>query len=219
MHFTCFLWRGRDFWQPVARYGVEHVDVLASMLHRHGGHTLTCVHDGIDLPPSIDGIRMPDAVAALPNYLPKLWAWSPELHEHFTTRMTFIDLDVVILGDLAPIVDTDDDVLLWDSAAGEPYNTSLFTVTPGHGHAVWTHMTPMAVEYAKSRATRWTGDQSWVAHMLGPDCPTFGEDTGVIRYRPKLHYDSPPSGTRAAFLCGPRCPKTETSEWIRQSWR
>lgn len=220
MRFLCFLWRGRDFERPVARYGVEHVAVLSRMLARHGGHRLTCVHNGFELPPGIDGIRMPDAVAALPDYLPKLWAWSRELHAHVTERMTFIDLDVVILGDLAPVLETDASVRLWDSAVGEPYNTSLFTVMPGYGHEVWETMSPARVDQAKASATRWTGDQSWVAHVLGPNLPTFGEDTGVIRYRRSLHRNAPPPGTRAAFLCGPGEPITESqrSKWIARHW-
>jgi len=220
MHFVCFLWRGRAFERPVARYGVEHVAVLASMLQRYGGHRLTCVHDGIEPPPGVTGIRMPDAVAALPDYLPKLWAWSPELHRQFTQRIAFIDLDVVIVGDLAPVLENDAPIRLWDSAKGEPYNTSLFTVVPGHGQAVWNDMTLERVARAKADATRWTGDQSWVAHMLGPDLPTFGEDTGIIRYRRSLHAEASPPGTRAAFLCGPMAPDTErhNSKWIARAW-
>jgi hypothetical protein len=220
MRFVCFLWRGRDFERPVARYGVEHVAVLASMLQRHGGHRLTCVHDGIEPPAGVDGIRMPDAVAALPDYLPKLWAWSPALHAHFTERMAFIDLDVVIIGDLAPVLETAEPVRLWDSARDEHYNTSLFTVMPGNGNAVWSEMTLARVEDAKARAIRWTGDQSWVAHILGPNVPTFGEETGVIRYRRSLHAEVPPPGTRAAFLCGPMAPDTERSQckWIEEQW-
>lgn len=223
MRFVCFLWRGRAFERPVARYGVEHVAVLASMLRRHGGHSLTCVHDGVDLPEGVDGIRMPDAVAALPDYIPKVWAWSPELHAHFTDRIAFIDLDVVILGDLAPALDMEgigDDVLLWDSAVGEPYNTSLFALVPGAYQDVWTSLTPGRLDLAKRQATRWTGDQSWVAFVLNLTRPTFGEDTGVIRYRRSLHRNAPPPGTRAAFLCGPSEPITESqkSTWIARHW-
>lgn len=221
IEFVCFLWRGRGFWQHVASYGPQHVRVLARMLARHGGHRLTCIHDGVELPEGVAGVRMPAEVAELPNYLPKLWAWSPAFHDRMPAdRCAFIDLDVVVLDDLAPVLTTEAPVRLWDSARGEPYNTSLFTLERGHGHAVWQSMTVERVAAAQAQASRWTGDQSWVAHVLGPDLPTFGEATGVIRYRPSIHRSAPPVGTRAAFLCGPRAPDTERtySPWIAQTW-
>lgn len=222
MHFVCWLWRGRGFEQPVATYGVEHVAILANMLRRHGDHILTCVHDGVALPSGIGGIRMPPQVANLPDYLPKLWAFSPEFHELMLgARFVSIDLDVVVLGDLEPVLAARVPLLIWDSARGEPYNTSLFALEPGFHTEVWRSLTPADLERAKSAAARWTGDQSWLAHVLGPGVPTFGEDTGVIRYRPSKHRDALPEGTRAAFLCGPMDPATERERcgWIRRNWR
>jgi hypothetical protein len=222
MRFICWLWRGRGFWKRVATYGPQHVAVLASMLERHGGHRLTCIHDGsFEMPAGVDAITMPPAVAALPDYLPKLWAWSPALHDLIGERFTSIDLDVVILGDLAPVLDSPATVRLWNSAIGEPYNTSLFTIEPGHGQEVWTEFSPAAVKAASESANRWTGDQSWVAHVLGPSMPTFGEDRGVLRYRKSQHRHDMPHGTLAAFFCGPMAPDTESehSQWVMDNWR
>lgn len=222
MQFVCWLWRGRDFEQPVASYSIEHVAILANMLRRNGGHRLTCVHDGVSVPEGIGSIRMPAAVALLPDYLPKLWAFSPEFHRIMQyKRFASIDLDVVVLRDLAPVLDTDAPFHIWNSARGEPYNTSLFALQPGHCQPVWCSLTPADLARAKAAAVRWTGDQSWVAHVMGPEQSTFGEDTGVIRYRPSRHRNELPEGTRAAFLCGPMHPSTERekSAWIRRNWR
>jgi hypothetical protein len=164
---------------------------------------------------------MPPEIATLPDYQPKIWAWSPELHEFVGERFTSIDLDVVILGDLAPILATEAPIRLWNDAVGEPYNTSLFTVEPGYGQEVWTDFSPAALKAASENATRWTGDQSWVAHVLGPSMPTFGEDRGVLRYRKSQHRQSVPQGTLAAFFCGPFCPASERehSQWVMDNWR
>lgn len=221
MDFLCFLWRGRRFDRPVASYGIEHVTTLAGMLARYGGHTLTCAHSGIELPPHVRSIRMPDDVVMMDDYLPKLWAWSPALHQQMPHRFACIDLDVVILADIAPVLETGDPILLWDSARDEPYNTSLFALERGYGHEVWTSLTPARLDMAKRLATRWTGDQSWVAVVLGTaGAPTFGEDSGIIRYRPSLHRAAPPDGTRAAFFCGPMAPNTEAkhSTWVKRHW-
>jgi hypothetical protein len=222
MRFVTFLWRGRGFWTRTATYGPEHVKRLASMLARHGGHCLSCIHDGSfgSMPGNWDMIRMPEHVAGLPDYLPKLWAWSPELHDWIGERFVSIDLDVVVLGDVAPLLAGPERVRLWDSAKGEPYNTSLFVVQPGAGQEVWSTYTPERLAAVRAAAPRWTGDQSWVAHVLGPGQPTFGERDGVIRYRRDMRRVAPPRGTRAAFFCGPMSPDTEArcSEWVAREW-
>lgn len=222
MRFVCWLWRGRGFWKRTVPYDAGHVAVLTSMLRRHGGHSLTCVHDGsFELPAGVDGIRMPDSVAALPDYLPKVWAWSPELHRIIGERFASIDLDVVLLRDVAPELGGPEPVRLWDQAKGEPYNTSLFALNPGFGYEVWGRMTPDRAADARAAAQRWTGDQSWVAHVMGPHLPTFGTRSGIIRYRPGMHRDAPPADARAMFFCGPFCPKTESEHapWIRDHYR
>jgi hypothetical protein len=191
------------------------------MLKRHGGHELIVVHDGnFAIPTCIWQAQMPAHVAALPDYLPKLWAWSPEFHEIVGERFASIDLDVVLLGDVSPLLKGTEPVRLWDSARHEPYNTSLFALEPGFGHEVWTKYLPESLSSARDRAVYWTGDQSWVAHVLGPGMPTFGERDGVFRYRASPHRVSPPAGALAMFFCGPMCPLTEreNSEWVRQAW-
>src|SRR6185312_331970 len=97
MRFVCWLWRGVGCRREAIDYGPEHVHVLRSMLARHGGHELVCVHSAdFDIP----GPVMPDDVSHLPDFLPKLWAWSPEFHAIVGGRFASIDLDAVVLGDL-----------------------------------------------------------------------------------------------------------------------
>ena len=218
MKFVCWLWRGRDFWKTVAKYDERHVHTLASMLKRHGGHELICVQDGsFDIPGSI---VMPEEVAALPDYLPKLWAFAPEFHYLMGGRFVSIDLDVVITDDLAPLLDVNEPFVIWNQAKLEPYNTSLFALEAGYHQKVWETLTPERVAAARRQSAYWTGDQSWVAHVLGDDEPTFSERDGVLQYRPSKHRDKKPNGLRAMFLCGPYEPRSESekSEWVRQAW-
>ena len=164
---------------------------------------------------------MPLAVAALPDYLPKLWAWSPEFHRVIGCRFASIDLDVVITGDLGPLLETPDRLRIWNHAAGELYNSSLFALQPGAHNDVWTRMTAERLAAAKRRAAYWTGDQSWISHVIGPGAATFSEADGVIQYRPKLHRDAQPAGMLAAFMCGPYEPFAEgrVSEWVRLAYQ
>lgn len=223
MLFVCWLWHGHGFERAVAPYTFRHVSVLSRMLRRHGGHDLVCVTDRPrHCPAGITPIAMPDGVRALPNYLPKLWAWSPEFQFIVGRRFASIDLDVVIVDDLAPVLEpvAGDPVLLWSRASGEPYNTSLFALEPGACQEVWTRLSPEAVEAARQRSGRWTGDQSWVAHVLGPGRASFGEETGVMQYRPKIHRAMRPVGLRAGFMCGPYEPfsEAEASGWVKAAY-
>lgn len=223
MIFVCTLFRGHDFDRTrVMRYGPEHVAVLASMLRRHGGHELWCVNDGtFGLPPSCRGVLMPDCVSRLPRYYPKLWLFSEAFGTVVGTRFAAIDLDVIVTGDLAPVLETRHDFLIWSQARGEPYNTSLFTLEPGARSQVWDLFTVASAVEAEKYARRWTGDQSWVAHVLGRGMATFGEETGVLQYRPKMHRAACPAGAVALFTCGPFRPdlEAERSAWIEEAYR
>ncbi len=219
MHFVCWLWRGKNFWKTVAKYDERHVEALSSMLKRHGGHELICVQDGnFDIPGSI---IMPEEVAELPDYLPKLWCFSPEFHRIMGGRFASIDLDVVITDDLSPLLNVNEPFVIWNQAKGEPYNTSLFALEAGYHQHVWKSMSVDKVSAARRQYARWTGDQSWVAHILGSDEPTFGEQDGVLQYRPSVHRMEKPRNMKTMFLCGPYEPESESmkSEWMRQAWK
>ena len=221
MRFVCSLWRGKGFWKEIAKYDGEDVKTLASMLDRHGGHKLTCIHDGtFEIPDNVSQVTMPRSVSALPDYQPKLWAWSKDLHEQIGERFAHIDLDVVILADLSRLIDTDDNIIIWDEAKDELYNTSLFVLTPGHGNEVWERLSPSEIDRAKSKAIKWTGDQSFVAYVLGSNIKTFSEFDGVLRFRPNKHRDNEPKQALAVFFCGPYHPKTEQSlsNWVLKHW-
>lgn len=225
MIFVCWLFQGHGFdRRRVMSYGPEHPRVLASMLRRHGGHELICVTDqgAAVRAAGVTTVALPPEVAALPRYYPKLWAFSREFGDFIGERFVSIDLDAVVVGDLAPVLDTAHPFLVWDQARGEPYNTSLFALEPGARAQVWERFTVEAAAEAELLAGfRWTGDQSWVGWALGGAEATFGEGAGVLQYRPSRHRAAPPEGARAVFLCGPYRPDLEAQEsaWIAESWR
>src|SRR5690606_38537773 len=189
MQFTCMLYRGHDFDKPNIGYDVQDVLDLQHMLKQNGGHTLQCVTDGnFDLPPDIPQIIMPPEVAAMPNYLPKLWLWSAEFHAQQTSRQTviaYLDLDCIVLRDPAPLAEGVDDVRIWDWAKDELYNTSFFVLRAGHHNEVWDRRGQ--VNAARATLTRWTGDQSFVGYVLGPGMPTFTMADGITHFRKSFH--------------------------------
>jgi hypothetical protein len=153
--------------------------------------------------------------------MPKVWLWSRDFHKEMGGPFAYIDLDVVVLTDLEPLLREPSPIRIWDRAKLELYNTSLFSVVPGYGNEVWDRLCEAEWERAKKAARYWTGDQSWLAHVLGPGLPTFGERDGIICYRPSRHRAGVPSGTRAAFMCGPFEPFSEASQskWVHRAYR
>lgn len=222
MIFATTLFRGSGFDRSrVMTYGPEHVGVLASMLRRHGGHDLVCIHDGQEMPAEVRGIEMPTAVKDLPTYAPKLYLFSQAVGDAIGERYACIDLDVILLGDVSTILPAAD-FAIWDQARGEPYNSSLMAMEPGARRIVWDNLTPDAWGRARSTTRhRWTGDQTWIAECLGEGEATFSEATGVLQYRPSKHRQAPPDSALALFTCGPYRPDLEAahSPWIGDAYR
>ena len=191
MLFTTMLYQGHGFEKSSVAYDVRDVLDLQHMLHQHGGHELQVVTDGaFDIPCDIHQILMPVAICFLPNYLPKLWLWSSEFHDRIEDQLAFLDLDCVVLKDPAPLVKMakDDDLRIWDWAKDERYNTSFFVLRKGCHNKVWWRRSE--IEGAMRDASRWTGDQSFVGYVLGPDQPVYTLEDGVTPFR-KQHYAPP----------------------------
>ncbi|MEJ2125545.1 MAG: class I SAM-dependent methyltransferase [Alphaproteobacteria bacterium] len=216
MRFVCFLWRGKAFWKDVAKYGEEDVAYVSRALRRYG-HSLTCVHDGtFDIAQyGIPEIIMPEFVASMPDYMPKLWLWSVDFQERIGEPFAFIDLDCVIIDDPAAVFDTKHRLNFWDWAKDEPYNTSLVYITPYTGNNVWLNRGRVAE--AKRNWKYWTGDQSLVGWTLGEGLHTFGEAEGVVQFRKETMSDAKPNA-RVIFFCGPRGPRDVMASvpWLKE---
>lgn len=216
MKFVCSLWRGSGFWKKVAKYTAQDVDCLAAALGRHG-HSLTVINDGgWQFASSITSICMPRDVSELPDYQPKLWMWSPELHAQIGESFAHIDLDCVVLDDPAGAFDKIAPLQFWDWARDEPYNTSLVFITPGHGHEVWNARNQ--IDRARRTWRYWTGDQSLVGWALGPGHHTFGNDQGIVQFRRRDMLDNQPRA-RVIFFCGTKGPGdwASQSQWISEA--
>lgn len=220
MRFLCSLWRGRGFWKGVAKYDESDVAYLANALERYG-HTLTCITDEpieVENQARVQTIAMPPEVAKLPDYQPKLWIWSPELHEQIGEPFAHIDLDCVILADPAKVFHPKHPLQFWDWAKKEPYNTSLVYIMPGHGNEIWVNRG--RIEEAKKNWPYWTGDQSLVGWTLGLGQHTFGPADGIVNFSTvTTSFKEPPRGARVVFFCGPLKPRdwADKVKWVKDA--
>lgn len=200
-------------------YGPRHVQVLAAQVaHFMPGTRFACLTD-VDVP----------GVECLP--LQFMWPgwWSKvELFDHFKGRTLYLDLDTLVLGNLAPL-----------AAAGDgQFRMCLHPKPISHTDArrVWLSpimswqgdysQIPFAFEQMGQRvmATYTTpeqwGDQAFIAEraaLLGPivDFPA----RAVAHYR----YDctggrTPPARALALVFAAPHRPWTVPQAWARRWW-
>lgn len=204
------LWDG-DPADRETSYGTEHVLALREMVQRHlPDATFTCLSDW-----HIAGVNtrfIPQEARKLGERYPKLWLWSREAD---LGRFLYLDLDCVLLGDLGPLVDRDEPVVLWEDPSSRPrsvrYNTSMMLMDSGARPEVWEG-------YDGRKAGGLGTDQAWVRTSLGPDVPTWGPADGVVSY--KRHCQDGPGDARAVFFHGrPKPWDLEVGHWARAAWK
>ena len=219
----------------------EHVNTLARMIGRHyaGDWRLTCVTDdpsGID--PSIrvvdlaewdcrglGGVPSPHA-GANPSCYRRLKLWSAQAAEIIGgNRLCSIDLDCVIVGDLAPIVDRPEPCVLWGDYVNRTthYNGSMQLITPGAFESVFSDFNP-SVTPKKTLAAGFHGsDQAWLSMYFGPNAAKWKAEDGVLSYRIHCRRKGLPDGARVVFFHGPFdpwLPQTQAeAPWIKDHYR
>lgn len=164
------------------KYSTDYVNKLASAVQRNleGPVTVHCVTDdseGID-----EGIVChPLAeVDMLGGWWWKVTLFNPEFYPNLPDRFLFLDLDVVITGDLLPFfevspecgfVGTEDFML-----AG--FNSSVFFLDRTIGNNVWTHFlkcTPVGrpLQYYQHGGDVYAGDQNLIYAAFNKRLPFY----------------------------------------------
>lgn len=183
---VCWKWRGRRQFKP------EYVNTLkrAVAANLSLDHEFVCVTDdpkGLDK--DIRVVRLPefkhyDRGAGKPSCYVRLWAFDPEFAKQLGERILTIDIDVVITGDLTPLVDRDDDFIIWCDSANHDkirYQGGLHLMTAGARPQVWNDFdratTPQAVEESGLAGS----DQAWISMCLYPHEKTWDRSDGVYK--------------------------------------
>lgn len=200
--------------QPQARtrYTAAHVNVWASMVRRHLStpHRLACVTDipeGIDAdieiiapPGDFVGLQTPTWCNGKPNCFRRLAMFRRDAGRLFGERFVSMDLDCVIAGQLDPLFDrTEDLVLFKGTSPNRPYNGSLLLMTAGARPQVYDTFT---ADGAAEAGVKFRGsDQSWLAYCLGWGEATWSEEDGVMFY-PSYSMKSKGAEPRLLFFPG-----------------
>jgi hypothetical protein len=229
-------------WAPPAGYrstfGPETVNILRAMVRRHYAHphTFTCITDdptGIDsdiriLPLWNDYADVPSPHGGRnPSCYRRLKLFSREAADLIGPRLVSIDLDTVIVGDVAPLWNRSDDLVMWGDTnplPGSHYNGSMILHTPGTRTQVWETFHPKTSPMMAKSARCFGSDQGWISYCLGKGEARWTTADGVYSFRNHLHeYGSVlPANARVTFWHGhhdPWGPVGQSIPWVREHYR
>lgn len=232
---TVVTWR----WKPMPGYRssfpVETVNVLKRMVDRHyaGPHRmLCCTDDPKGLDPDIEAVPLWTDFANLPSphgfknpsCYRRLRAFSPEIASVFGPRFVSLDLDCVIVGDLAPLWDRPEDFVMYgDTNPRTHYNGSMILMTAGARPQVWERFDPRTSPQRAKAAGCWGSDQGWISYCLGGGEPKWTRADGVYSFRNHLQNVSTlPKDARVVMFHGKHDPWDPDVKakypWVRAHW-
>jgi hypothetical protein len=243
MSLTVVCWR----WKPAlgyrSKFEAEHVNIWARMIRRNysGPMQLVCITDDpvgitevdriIPLWDEFADIHSPHDSTRGPKRNPscyrRLRMFSDWAVENIGKRIISIDLDIVVTGDLTPIFERTEDIVLWgDTNPTTRYNGSLILHTAGRFTDVYEEFKkdPKAC-IARGTALRQFGsDQAWLGAKLGPNRAKYGTSDGVYSFR--VHLDKGrnplPDNARLISFHGNLDPFGDWAQklkWVRESYR
>lgn len=187
-------------WQPRpgyrSSYGPDTVNTLFRMVRRHySDFRPICVTDdpaGLDpditvIPDWKDFADIPSPHGGNnPSCYRRLRMFHPDIAAHFGETFVAIDQDVVITGDLRPLWDRPEDIVLWGDTNPQPgshYNGSMIRLRAGARAKVWTEFDPSTSPMRAKSAGCYGSDQGWISYCLGPKEAKWSRADGVYSFR------------------------------------
>lgn len=227
-------------WEPApgyrSKFDAESVNTLRAMVARHyrKPHRFVCVTDkpdGIDS--SVEIVPLWNDYADVPSphggHNPscyrRLKAFAPEIESVFGKRFVSLDLDTVIVGDLAPLFDRPEDFIIWGETNPKSfYNGSMWMMNAGARKQVWERFDPKTSPREAKAAGRFGSDQGWISHVLGKGEATWGRQDGVYSYRVHLapFGAALPKNARVVMFHGKVDPWSYEAQhvpWIKEFYR
>lgn len=236
LEILCWKWKPAN---PRYRssFGAPQVNVLRAMVERHyqRPHRFSCITDdpaGIDqrvriipLWPDLADLPSPHGWAN-PSCFRRLKLFGPEAASIVGDRFVWLDLDVVICGNLEPVFDRAEDFVMWEGqASANPYNGSMLLMNAGARPQVWTDFDPKTSPGA-GRLQGYVGsDQAWIAAKLGRGEPVWTRADGVYSWRNHIRVvpGAPlPANARIVFFHGHTDAWSrhaqQVAPWISEHW-
>lgn len=215
------------------KYGAHEVRKLMAGLHRgmQEPFRFMAITDNVNREPDIPKWEIPEQdlhLTKIPGCLARLRLFDPEWQQQNGilegSRIVCIDLDVVVTGDLYPLLYRAENFMILQGANASnpcPYNGSIWMLRAGYRPDVWSDFSLEAAD--KVKHAPFADDQSWFAHNL-PNAGGWqaGPSSGVYAFKkpgwPKG--DDLPNGAALVAFPGWRSPDKFTHlPWVREHWR
>jgi len=233
LNVCCFKWTPPPGYRST--FGPEAVNVLQHMVARHyaAPHRFTCITDdarGLD--PAVHVVPLWSDFATIPSphggHNPscyrRLRVFAPDIAPILGDRFVCVDLDTVIVGDLAPLFDRPEDFVIWGETDPRSfYNGSMFLLRAGTRTRVWDEFDPQYSPQRAKAAGKFGSDQGWISFCLGRGEATWNRRDGVYSYRVHLkpHGGRLPADARMVMFHGhedPWSPAAQRLDWVRAQW-
>lgn len=217
-------------WRWGEKYTAAHVNTLKRMVERWYPvpHYFMCVTDddqGLDdgiicIPDRADWQHIPSPHGrTAPSCYRRLRMFAPEAGLEFGPRFVSVDLDCIITGDLRPLWDRDDDVMLWrDPFYPAQANGSMLLLRAGSRPQVWERFDPDRSPQIARGAGFMGSDQAIISWML-PSAPKWTQDDGVYSYRIDCKGGLPKDARIVFFHGKPKQDAPGLPAWIAEHYR
>lgn len=228
-----FKWKTEGFKHE---FTARHVNVLARMVQRNydAPHKFYCVTDdpeGLDddieyVPLWGDFSDMASPYGpSYPSCYRRLKLFSAEAKKLFGERFVSLDLDCVIVGDMKPVWDRPEDIILWGKTNPTTlYNGSMLAMKAGSRRQVWDHFDPASSPDMARKARQFGSDQGWISYKLGPGEAMWTTGDGVYSYVNHIARNGGqlPENARIIHFHGklhkPWSPEPQSLRWVRKNW-
>lgn len=245
---ACFFWvdaarRMRRTYEVAA----EHVRTWDAMVARHlkVPHRRVCITHRPDLVGDFIETVPIDPAKHVPGLCTvKLMVWRPDIASLLGERILVMDVDCVVTGDMGPLVDRSEDVVLWRNPNFEHggrrglYQGSMQLLSAGARPQIWADFDPRETPSWLNRRFG-GGEQAWLSERLDLGFPvaswrwneaTWRETDGV--YGAGRLVDGKmgvgvqtalPGNARVVFFPGDRSPHQSEVQaahpWVKEHYR
>lgn len=234
---TCFWWFDPyAAQQPRRKYGPHHIEVLRNSMARHltVPHRFLCITDRPEqLPGDIETASLDKTTYMEKTRFAKLMLFRRDIADILGgDRILYSDIDNVVVGDMNPVVDRDEPLVLyrnpnWPQKRRARFNTSMILLSAGCRPDLYENI-DLNKDPQRLRLKSGGTDQAWISEQVDHNNPYWDRTHGV--YNAMRLKDLPDSGieldlpddARIVFFPGNRNPsEPETQErwpWIKEHW-